>query len=170
MERVQLDSDEADWASVLNCDEDVTLIIGATRSDRVSLTLPPVGMKAKKDLIAENIAHRREDRSPRTEGELNDRLKIFLAELADLDRVLGHGAAQRYSSDQVRRSPDRERRTVGRQQSKGIALLGSDMFPDVSIALTTISVAPVTSRQYAIVPPEPMAPSSSWWKLPKNTS
>ena len=176
MERVQRDDYEADRASIRNSDEGVTLIIGTARSDRVSLTRPPVRMKAKKDRVTQDVAHRSEDRSPRKEGELNDRLEVFLAELANLDRVLGHGAGQRISSGQAPCAklcgarPTASAAPVGRQQSKRTALLGSETFPDVSTALTTISAGPVTLRQYAIVLLPPMEPSSSCCTPLKYTS
>jgi hypothetical protein len=49
-------------------------------------------------------------------------------------------------------------------------LLGPETFPDVSTARTTISAGPVTVRQYAIVLPPPMEPSSSCWTPLKYTS
>src|SRR6185295_9587240 len=59
---------------------------------------------------------------------------------------------------------------VGRQQSKRTALLGPETFPAVPTASTTISPGPATLRQYEIVLPPPMAPSSSCCTPLKYTS
>ena len=56
VEHVQRDGDEADRACVRDGDEDVTVGIGTARSDRVGLIRPPVGMKAKKDVVAQDVA------------------------------------------------------------------------------------------------------------------
>jgi hypothetical protein len=47
-------------------------------------------VQAEEDFVAEDAAEGRENRFPDAEGELDDRLKVFLLERADLDRVFGH--------------------------------------------------------------------------------
>ena len=50
-------------------------------------------MQAEEDLIAEDFAKRVKDRLPGAERERDDGVEVSFAELADLDRVVGHGSA-----------------------------------------------------------------------------
>jgi hypothetical protein len=90
VECVQRDGDEADGASARHGHEDISFIVRTGRSDGVSLVCFPVWMKAKEDVVAQDILHRREDALPRPQGELDDGLKVVLAELTDVNRVLDH--------------------------------------------------------------------------------
>src|SRR6478752_4182650 len=47
----------------------------------------PVGLQAKEDGIAENLAQRRENRFPCPQRELHDCVKVALLKLSDLDYV-----------------------------------------------------------------------------------
>jgi hypothetical protein len=49
-----------------------------------------LGVQTEEDFVAEDAADGRENRFPGAERELDDRLKVFLLERADLDRVFGH--------------------------------------------------------------------------------
>ena len=64
VEGVEGDSDEADRPSVHDCDEGVPLVAGATLSHLLGLSRLPVGLQAKEDGVAENLAQRGEDRIP----------------------------------------------------------------------------------------------------------
>ena len=91
MECVQCDGHETDRASVGNRHEDVTFIIRTARSDGFRLVRLPVRMQAEKDVVTQDIPHRREHGCPRTERELNDGVKVALTELADLNCTFCHG-------------------------------------------------------------------------------
>jgi hypothetical protein len=50
-------------------------------------------VKAEKNVIAENVSHGGEHRLPGAKRELDDRIEVVRREQADLDQVVGHGAA-----------------------------------------------------------------------------
>ena len=58
------ESDEADRPSVHDWDEGFPLVAGATLSHLLGLSRLPVGLQAKEDGVAENLAQRGEDRIP----------------------------------------------------------------------------------------------------------
>ncbi len=95
VEGVQRDGGEPDRPSVGDRHEDVALLAQAARPDRLGLVGAPVGVQAEEDLIAEDFAKRVEDWLPGAERERDDGVKVSFAELADLNRVLGHGPAGR---------------------------------------------------------------------------
>jgi hypothetical protein len=47
-------------------------------------------VQTEEDFVAEDATDGRKNRFPGAERELDDRLKVFLLERADLDRVFGH--------------------------------------------------------------------------------
>jgi hypothetical protein len=75
--------------------KDVALLPQTARPDRLGLVSAPVGVQAEKDLVPEDLLNRVEDGCPRPEGESDHGVEVSFAELADLNRVLGHGAARR---------------------------------------------------------------------------
>ena len=48
----------------------------------------PVWVQAEKDVITQDIPHGGKHRCPRAQRELNDGLKVAIAELADLDCIV----------------------------------------------------------------------------------
>ena len=63
----------------------VILLVSAS----LGLALLPLRVQTEEDLVAEDAADGRENRFPGAERELHDRLKVFLLERTDLDRVFG---------------------------------------------------------------------------------
>jgi hypothetical protein len=91
VERVQCDGHETDRASVGDCYEDVTFIVCAACCDSLLLIRFPVWVQAEKDVVAHDLPHGGEHGSPSSKRELNDSLKVGLAELTDLDSTFTHG-------------------------------------------------------------------------------
>ena len=87
VESVEGDGDEPDRPTVHDCNEGISLIAHATGCHLVSLSRLPVGLQAKEEGVAENLAQRREDRIPCAKRELHDRVEVALLELSDLDYV-----------------------------------------------------------------------------------
>ena len=75
--------------------EDVPLLAQTARPDRLGLVSVPVAVELEEDLVAEDLAKRVENRLPGAERERDDGVKVFFAELADLNRILVHGPAGR---------------------------------------------------------------------------
>src|SRR5512133_485968 len=93
VERVQRDCGEPDRLTGGERHENVALLAQTARLHRLGLVGAPVGVQAEEDLIAEYFAKRVEDRLPGAERERDDGVEVAFAELADLDRVVGHGSA-----------------------------------------------------------------------------
>ena len=82
VERVQRDGNKSNRASAGNGDEDVAVGVRTARPDDFRLVRSPVWVQADEDVITQDIAHRGEHRCPRAQRELNDRLKVAIAEVA----------------------------------------------------------------------------------------
>ena len=85
VEGVEGDGGEPDRPTVHDRDEGISFVARATRSHLLGLSCLPVGLKAKEDGVAKDIAQRSEDRIPCAKRELHDRVEVALLELSDLD-------------------------------------------------------------------------------------
>src|SRR5215204_405211 len=102
---IQRDRGEPDRPSVGERHEDVSLLAQTARPDRLGLAGAPIGMQTEEDRVPKNFPNRVEYRCPRPQGERNHGVEVSFAELADLNRVLGHGAVPFYMSSTIVTGP-----------------------------------------------------------------
>jgi hypothetical protein len=87
VERVQCDNHKPNRVPAGNSHEDVAFPVRTARPNGLRLTRLPVWVQAEKDLITQYIPHGGKHGCPRAQRELNDGLKVIIAELADLDSI-----------------------------------------------------------------------------------